>query len=90
MSFFNEFFESISLDSDDDKIFCNLVLGVGVRIFGKLKIDTMQETEIILKSKKERIRIYGENLNIASMSKGEIEIEGIIQGVARLWVEYWE
>lgn len=90
MSFFNEFFESISLDSDDNKIYCNLVLGVGVRVFGKLKIDTMQETEIVLKNKKERIRIYGKNLNIASMSKGEVEIEGIIQGVARLWVECWE
>lgn len=88
MSFFNEFFETISLDFDTEKIFCNVVFGVGVRLIGKLKIESMQDTEIILRNKRERIRIYGMQLNISSMSKGEFEIEGNIQGVARLWMEY--
>lgn len=84
MSFFNEFFESISLDDNANNIYCNVVFGVGVRIFGKFKIDSMQETEIVLKNKRERIRVYGDGLSISSLSKGEVEIEGFVQGVARL------
>lgn len=84
MSFFNEFFEAISLQDDINNAYCNVVFGVGVRIFGRFKIESMQEMEIILKKKNERIRIFGDKLSIASMSKGEIEVEGNIQGVTRL------
>lgn len=87
MSFFNEFFEAISLQDDINNAYCNVVFGVGVRIFGRFKIESMQEMEIILKKKNERIRIFGDKLSIASMSKGEIEVEGNIQGVTRLWKE---
>lgn len=84
MSFFNDFFESISLDENENNIKCNVVFGVGVRVFGLHKIESMDEMEIVLKNKKTRLRIYGNELTISSLARGEVEISGFVQGVQML------
>lgn len=87
MSFFNDFFESISFEDNENNIKCNIVFGVGVLVFGVQKLESMQETEIVLRNKKNRLRVYGNNLMISSMSRGEVEISGLVQGVQKLWME---
>ena len=62
MSFFNDFVESVSIDDIGNKICCNFVFGCGLRILANFKIENLQEDEIVLKCKKERIKIFGTGL----------------------------
>lgn len=84
MSFFSDFFDSVKLEDEKNKIYCSLVFGQKITLIGCVKIDTMSEDEIIFKIKKERIKVIGSNLIISSMTKGEFEIEGNVVGVHRL------
>lgn len=83
MSFFSEILDLSIADSIKDEIAVELVMGTSVRIIGKLKIDNMTSDEIVLKNKKNKVKIFGTNLNICSMAKGEMEIEGNVSGVVR-------
>lgn len=87
MSFFNDFLDSIAVDDVAGKISIWLVVGLGVKIVANLKIEIMQEDEIVLKCKKERIKVIGNGLSIVSVAKGEIEISGNVCGVVKIWVE---
>ena len=84
MSFFNDFIKSIEIDDMGNKIYCSIVFDCGIKITANFKIETLQENEIVLKCKKTRIKVLGENLSIASFSKGEIEISGNVNGVIKL------
>ena len=84
MSFFSDFFESVKLEDEKSKIRCSLVLGQSITIIGNAKIDVMDKNEIILKFKKDMVKIIGSDLIISSMTKGEFEIEGNVVGVFKL------
>ena len=84
MSFFNDFLDSISIDDVAGKISIWLVIGAGVQIVANFKIELMQDEEIVLKCKKERIRVIGKELTIVAVAKGEIEIAGNVSGVVRV------
>lgn len=84
MSFFNDFLDSIAVDDVAGKISIWLVVGLGVKIVANLKIEIMQEDEIVLKCKKERIKVIGNGLSIVSVAKGEIEISGNVCGVVKI------
>lgn len=84
MSFFNDFIDSISIDDIENRICCNLVFDCGVKVSANFKIENLQENEIILKCKKNRIRIIGRNLKIVTLAKGELEVAGNIDGVVRI------
>lgn len=84
MSFFCDFFKMLSIDDLTDKICCDIILGYGVRFLANFKIENLSEDEIILKCKKTRIKIIGNDLKILSFSKGEIEISGKVDGVVKI------
>lgn len=89
MSFFCEFLKLLSIDDLTDKVCCDVVLGYGVKISANFKVESLEENEIILKCKKERIKVFGKNLKVLTLSKGEIEISGKVDGVLKLWLEQW-
>lgn len=76
MSFFYDFLKYFDLTNIDAKTTITNILGYGVIIIGNLKIKDIQEDEIVLNNKREIISIFGKNLIIKSISKGEIIISG--------------
>ena len=74
----------LSIDDLTDKGCCDIVLGFGVRILANFKIETLTEDEVVLKCRKNRIKIIGSELKILSLSKGEIEISGKVDGVVKI------
>ncbi len=83
MSFFNDFINAISIDDLTDKVACSLIFDYGIKINADFKIEDLQENEIILKYKKRKIKIMGKGLRIISLSKGELEIQGKVEGVVK-------
>jgi len=90
MSFFNDFLQSVSVDDVQNKICCDLIFGVSVRILGAFKIDNLGEDEILLGFGKSQIKIIGQELKIVSLAKGELEVAGNVNGVVKLWMELWK
>lgn len=85
MSFFNEFIDSFSFeDISENKISVCVVFGLGVKIVGNLKIDEMNEDKIVLARKKDKIAVVGTGLEITTLAKGEIEINGNVIGVSKI------
>lgn len=76
MSFFYDVFEYFDLDLVKSNVVINYILNVGAVIYGDLKIIDLQENQIILSDKKQKITIFGDKLMIKSISKGEVCIEG--------------
>lgn len=83
MSFFSEILDGVNINNVKNEVNCELIFGVKIKITGNLKIDNMDNKEIILKNKKTIIKILGENLSIYSLAKGEVEIEGNVLGVIK-------
>ena len=84
MSFFNDFLLDLGLDDIENNVLCYCVFDKGLKITGNIKIEQMQETEIIIKCKKERIRILGQDMIVKSISKGELDVIGKIYGVTKI------
>ena len=84
MSFFCDFLKLLSIEELSDKICCDIVFGFGVKILANFKIESIEKDEIILKCKKEKIKVIGKDLKILSLSKGEIEISGKVDGVLKI------
>lgn len=90
MSFFNDFLDTITLDDQVNKVSCNIVFGRDVKIIANFKIEKMSENEIILKCKKDVVKIIGTGLTAVMIAKGEMEIEGNVTGVMQLWQGQFE
>lgn len=90
MSFFNDFLDTISIDDRINKVSCNVVFGLNVKIIADFKIVKMAEDEIILKCKKELFKVVGSGLSAVMIAKGEIEIEGNVTGVMKVWMGQFE
>lgn len=82
MSFFNDVLSYFEVEDRSKKVVVTMVLGVGIVVFGDLKIGELSKEKIVLKGKKEFIEIIGENMFISSMSKGEIFVSGKIVSVS--------
>ena len=85
MSFFNDFLNEFGLEDETNQIQCMLVFNRCVKIMCNYKIEYMDSSEIVIKCKKEKVKIMGEQLTIKSIAKGEIEVIGKICGVTKLW-----
>ena len=85
MSFFTEIFKNASIEEVSKNIICSLVVGQSVKIIANYKLDNISNDEIVLKINKERIKVFGTNLTVVSMSKGEIDVEGNVDGVLKIW-----
>ena len=81
MSFFDDFFKQFEIKSVDDEVIVSFIVGVGVSVFGKIKIGEFDESEIVIISKNKRLKIIGEKLKIKSVAKGELFIFGNVKGV---------
>ena len=81
MSFFCDFLKYFDISDISLKTTITSIVGVGVVVVGNLKIKDIQDDLVILSSKKESVKIYGENLKVKSISKGEIVIEGNIKNI---------
>jgi len=81
MSFFNDVLSYFKVDDRSKKVVVTMVLGVGIVVFGNLKIGELSKEKIVLKGKKEFIEIIGENMFISSISKGEIFVSGKISSI---------
>ena len=84
MSFFNDFLLDLGIDDIDRELYCSLVFNRAAKLVGNIKIEQMSSNEIVLKCKKELIRVHGQDLVVKSLSKGEIDITGKIFGVTKL------
>ena len=81
MSFFYDFLKYFDLKNLDASTTVTLIVGVGAVIIGKIKIKDISENQIRVTSKKNVISVTGENLNIKSISKGELVIGGNIKNI---------
>ena len=84
MSFFNDFLQSVSVDDVKNKICCDLIFGKSLRVLGDFKINALYEDEILLGFGKVQVKILGNELKIVTLSKGELEVAGNVNGVVRL------
>ena len=84
MSFFYDFVDALSIEDLTGEVCCNLVFGRAVKILANFKIEDLNECEIVLKCKKFKIKIIGENLKISTIAKGEIEVAGNVVGVVKI------
>lgn len=76
MSFFYDFLDYFRVDDVSDKTSIVAVIGVGLMITGKIKILSLSDELVEVKSFKEKLSVFGNNLIIKSVSKGEIVISG--------------
>ena len=86
MSFFNSFLKEIGISDLENKTSCSMVFGKAAMIVGVYKIVSMQEYEIVVCVEKINYKIWGNNLKIKTMSKGEIIISGNVVGVCKIWL----
>lgn len=82
MSFFNDFLEYFNLEGVTDKTMITFIVGVGLVVVGKIKIENLNDDQIDLKSNKNLIKIFGEDLKIKSVSKGELIIAGEVKSIS--------
>ena len=78
MSFFYDFFKYFDIKDLVDKTTITTIVGYGAVICGNLKIKEISEDFIYLYSKKDKVKIYGFDLKIKSIAKGEIVVAGKI------------
>ena len=83
MSFFNEIFKEIGISNLSENLSFSVVFGKACYVFGDYKILALTENEIVVMAKKKSYKIYGDNLKIKTMSKGELVVEGKVDGAVR-------
>ena len=81
MSFFYDFLKYFDISDIDAKTTVTNIIGYGVVIIGKIKINDINEDGISLISRKDKINIYGKDLKIKSISSGEIVISGNVKNI---------
>lgn len=78
MSFFNDFFEYFNVRDGGEEPKITLVFGIGLMISGNIKLGQICEDKIVINGKRHSIYIFGKNLVIKSIAKGEVVIGGDI------------
>jgi len=81
MSFFCDFLDCFNMESIEDEVRISMVLGVGIGIVGTIKILSLSDSLIVIKSVKRKIILSGSVLKIVSMSKGEFIVSGKIENL---------
>ena len=81
MSFFNEFINFFKVDDMSGKISVSMVVGIGAVIVGDVRVIEISAQNILLQSKRQSVNVVGDSLEISSLSKGEILIEGNVSKV---------
>ena len=81
MSFFYDFLKYFNISDLDGKIAVTSLIGYGVMVVGNLKLTEITDEYIFLSSKKEKLKIFGENLKIISIAKGEIVVSGNVKKI---------
>ena len=81
MSFFNEFINFFKVDDMSGKISVSMVVGLGAVIVGDVRVIEISAQNILLQSKRQSVNVVGDSLEISSLSKGEILIEGNVSKV---------
>ena len=81
MSFFNEFINFFKVDDMSGKISVSMVVGLGAVGVGDVRVIEISAQNILLQSKRQSVNVVGDSLEISSLSKGEILIEGNVSKV---------
>ena len=81
MSFFNEFINFFKVDDMSGKISVSMVVGLGAVVVGDVRVIEISAQNILLQSKRQSVNVVGDSLEISSLSKGEILIEGNVSKV---------
>ena len=81
MSFFYDFLKYFDISDLNGKISVTLLVGFGVMIVGDLKLSEITDEFVYFSSKKEKIKIYGHDLKITSIAKGEVVISGNVKNI---------
>ena len=81
MSFFCDFLKYFDISDISLKTTITIIVGVGISVVGNLKIKDIQNEFIELSSKREIVKIYGQDLTVKSISKGEIVVSGNIKNI---------
>lgn len=76
MSFFYDFVKEMKISDLETETLMSFILDKGFRVIGKIKVMLLEENKIIVKSHKKQITIYGENLEMNTIAKGEIIVSG--------------
>ena len=76
MSFFNDFLDYFDVSDMSNQISIFSIIGIGLIVEGNVSVLNLSSELIELKTPKGKISIFGENLLIKSISKGEVVIEG--------------
>ena len=76
--FFKEVFDDLKIDSKLCPFIVTNLGFLGTIIDGKFNIEYFSSVKIILKSKKQKLFVYGQNLTIKDMQPDEITILGEI------------
>ena len=81
MSFFYDFLKYFDVTDLHDKISVTMLVGYGVMIVGNLKLNQITDEFISFSAKKDKLKIFGNNLKINSIAKGEVVIGGDIKKI---------
>lgn len=81
MSFFYDFLKYFDIENLDAKTTISFIVGYGVIVMGKIKIKDISDGMVRILSNKDVFKIIGENLNIKSISKGELVISGKVKNI---------
>ena len=81
MSFFYDFLKYFDISDINTKTTITTIVGYGIIVIGKIKINDINEDGISLISRKDKINIYGNDLKIKSISSGEIVISGNVKNI---------
>lgn len=80
MSFFNDFLKSFEINDAKNELIVSMIIGIGLKIIGNVHILKLNENEILLTDKKHNYKIVGEKLKLVEIAKGEISVQGDING----------
>lgn len=86
MSFFYDFLKYFDIKDLDAKITITTIVGIGTIVIGKIKIKNIQENEVKFLANKKVISVFGENLSIKTISKGELVIRGEVKKIEMEWL----
>lgn len=81
MSFFDDFLNQFSVDDVKDEVKISCVLNLGVLILGKVIVENFDSNCVILKHRKNFIKVFGFDLKIKTLAKCEILIVGNVKSI---------
>ncbi len=74
--FFEEFAKTANIELKNVRFLANMLDFYSISLEGRFKIEFFSQTKIILSFAKQKVFVYGQNLQIKNLDKTELMITG--------------